>query len=150
MFDGRCCLQGVSHLKIERRDSANTASALRTAINTSKVHKSKKATGKATPKSPHVWVGDTDRKTAHNQNESPLGSALSQMPGAEELPFLVKIRAPLCRIPTEAGHRGDGCCCPYPIRWLQSSWGFMALPPQSRAHPVYQGVLGRWEFGKSQ
>lgn len=51
MFDGPCCLQGMSHLKIERHDSANTASAFGTAINTSKAHKSKKATGKATPES---------------------------------------------------------------------------------------------------
>lgn len=86
----------MSHLKIERRDSANTASAFRTAINTSKAHKSKKATGEATPKSSHVWVGDvvSIRRAGHNQNESPLGSALSQMLRAGELSFLVRIRAP--------------------------------------------------------
>lgn len=155
MFDGRCCLQGMSHLKIERRDSANTASAFRTAINTSKAHKSKKATGKATPESPHVWVGDvvTVRKAGHNQTESPLGSALSQTLGAEELSFLMKIRAPLCQISTEAGHTGDAgegcCCCPHPSSWLQthtkaadkrSSW---PCHNRGHAHPTYQKVVGR-------
>lgn len=125
MFDGRCCLQGMSHLKIERRDSANTASAFRTAINTSKAHKSKKGTGKATLESLHVWVGAavSARKAGHNQTKSPLGSALSHTLGAE------KIRAHLChQIPTKAGHTG-GC------------WGGVLLLPTSQqpaANP-YEG-----------
>lgn len=120
MFDGQCCLQGMSHLKIERRDSANTASAFRTAINTSKAHESKKATGKATPGSFLVLVGDVIgvRRAGHNQNESPLGSALSQTLRAGELSFLVRISARLCGY---TGMLGRGLLLyPHPNSWLQS------------------------------
>lgn len=74
--DGRRCLQGMSHLRIEQRDSANSAAAFCTAIGTGKAHKSKKATGKKVPREtnpgrPHVWVG------RHSHVKGLLGSAPS-------------------------------------------------------------------------
>ena len=72
----------------------------------------------------------------------------------------MKMRAPLCQIPTEAGHRGDAgegyCCCPYPNGQLQTLMvvtGKRSLWPchhSSRAQPMYQRVVGSWDLSFSQ
>lgn len=60
--DGWRCLQGMSHLRIEQRDSANSAAAFCTAIGTSS--QKQESDGEESPQgsksqSPHVWVRDT-------------------------------------------------------------------------------------------